>query len=491
MNFIERALLYLMRKKGRTFLMLSLFLLMSFSILIGSSIKKSAEKELDRLQKSMASGFILKADTDNELYRGAGKYGIIYTGPTITDEMIGRILSLDGVKDYSVELMCVVWTNLDLKPGLYADMEPDPEPDVNAPISHTEEYLTLRRHHIYMYSCRNGELYKNFRTGALTINKGRNIEEEDRGKAVISDWLAEKNHLSVGDTVTLETKEGNFEPTNEPLKTWGSPVEAEIVGLFHANFSQASSDFTPESCYIENVIYTDMDTYDKMQKNLAEHPYYEGAMEYNDKHVTVEFLVEDPAQIDSIIQKIKELPDLDLTNMKLEVDDTAYQASARPYRQIRVFAWLLLAVGLCGMGSVLFLVLKLWMQGRKREIAVLYSVGTKKGDILAQMLAECLLVSAAAFMLTLLLSGPAFDWCANAAERLTAPGKDAQEYEVEITQYFTPEVIKTSSAEAMLEREISRDTMFFTAVFVCGISCVSVLLSFAGISGIELKKRLQ
>ena len=471
--------------------MFCLLLLMSFSILIGSSIQKSAEKELDRLKKSMASGFILKADTDNELYQGAGKYGIVYNGPRISEEMIGKIVSLDGIEDYMVEVWDVVYTDLNLRPGAYTAAEPDPEPDMNAPLPYTEEHLALHRHTTYMYPCRNGELHKNFRTGALSIEYGRNIEEGDRGKAVISDWLAKENHLSVGDTITLEIKEGSCEPTSNPLKTWGNPVKAEIVGLFRVNFSQASSDATSEACYIENIIYTDMDTSDKMQEAFVGHPYYEDAMEYHNQYVTVEFLVEDPAQIDAIIQQMKELPDLDLTNMELEIDDTAYRASARPYRQIRVFAMLLLALGLCGMGIVLFLTLKLWMQGRKKEIAVLYSIGMKKRGIRHQMLAECLLVSAVALALAFLLSGSVIDRCANVAERLTAPKKDVQEYEVKITQYFTPEVIKTSSAEAVLEREISRGIMFFTMLFVCGISCASVLLSFAGISDKELKKWLQ
>ena len=492
MNFMKRAILYPIRKKGRMLLMLCLLFLMSLSILIGISFKKSTEKELNSLQKKMASGFFLKADTDNEMYREAGAYGNVYAGPRITEEMIGRILSLDGVKDYTVESMYMLtWTDLNLRPGMFASWEPDPNPDMNAPEQYTEEYLMLCRHSTYMYPCRNGDLYKNFRTGALSITEGRNIEAGDYGKAVISDWLANENHLSVGDTITLGAKEGNYRPSSEPLKTWGSPVEAEIVGLFHSNFSQEFSDFTIECCYIENIIYTDTDTFKKMKENLTGQAGYEDALEYISQYVDVGFLVEDPMQIDSIIQQIKALPDLDLTNMKLEIDDSAYQALAKPYRQIRVFAMLLLTMGLCGMGIILYLILKLWMQGREREIGILYSVGIKKREILCQMLTECLLVSAAALATVLLLSGPAVGQCANVLECLAASGQDAQEYEVKISESFTPEIIKTSSAEAVLERTVSGDTMFVVILFVFGISSVSVILSFISISHFEPKKLLQ
>ena len=320
MNFRKRAILYLIRKR-KILLILCLLLLMSLSTLIGISFKKSTEKELDKLQKEMASGFLLQADTDNEMYRTAGKHGgNSYDGPRITEEMIDRILSLDGVKDYSVESEYMyIWTDLDLRPGMYAAAEPDPEPDMNAPMPWTEEYLTFGGHTTRIYPCRKGELYKDFRTGALSIIEGRNIEEGDRYKAVTSDWLANENHLSVGDTVTLETKEGNYRPTNEPLKTLGSPIEAEIVGLFHANFNQIYSEFTVEGCYIENIIYTDMDTYIKTLENLAMDAYFGDLADYENKYLNVEFLVKNPAQIDSIIQQIKDLPELDLTNMKLEI----------------------------------------------------------------------------------------------------------------------------------------------------------------------------
>lgn len=113
-----------------------------------------------------------------------------------------------------------------------------------------------------LWSCRDGNMQKNFRTGALTISEGRNILEGDRFKVVISEWLAKENGLSVGDTITILMKEGNFKIyTETPMKTWGKPIRLEIVGLFHMNFRQASSKYTPESNYMENIIYSDIETY--------------------------------------------------------------------------------------------------------------------------------------------------------------------------------------------------------------------------------------
>ena len=489
MDGIKRAGLYLVRKKRRVFLLLCIFLGMSFSVLIGISFKNSAENQLDKLRKSMASGFVFKANVENKTYWEHVDYGnaggsYIYNGPRITEEMIGKILSLDGVKDYTVDLSHVGWTDLTLKPGVYAASKPDPDPDPNELLPYSEEYLMLWRHTVDVNACRNGDMHKNFRMGALTIKDGRNIEVSDHLKVVISDWLAEKNHLSVGDTITLQTKRGNYSFSSDPLETLGSPVEVEIAGLFHANFSMADSSTMLETCYIENVIYTDMYTYTKLQENLDE-------PEYNGTHVSVEFLVEDPGEIDSIIQKIESWGDIDLENLEFEVDKTNYQAAAKPYSQIRVFAILLLASGLCGLGMVLYLALKLWVQGRRYEISILYSVGIKKGSILGQMLVESMAVLAVAVVLAIMLSSPLIERCADVAERLTAPKENAEAYRVNISRSYEPVITKMSSDEVVLETVVSTGTVGFTVFFVCGISCISVFLSFLSISSLEPKNLLR
>ncbi len=478
-----------MRKKRRVFLLLCIFLGMSLSVLAGISFKKSAENQLDRLRKTMASGFVFKANVENEMYwenvdYGNAGGGYFYNGPRITEEMIGKILSMDGVQDYTVDLVHIGWSNLTLKPGAYAASEPDLDPDPNEFLPNSEEYLMLLRHTVDINACRNGEVHKNFRMGALTIKDGRNIEASDRLKVVISDWLAEKNHLSVGDTITLETKEGSYAFSNEPMKTMGSPVEVEIAGLFHANFSMAASSSMLESCYIENVIYTDMYTYTKLQENL-------NGSESSGTHVSVEFLVEDPEEIDSIIQRIESWGDIDLENLEFEVDKTNYQAAAKPYSQIRVFAILLLASGLCGLGMVLYLALKLWVQGRRYEISILYSVGIKKGSILGQMLVESMAVLAVAVVLAIMLSSPLIERCADVAERLTAPKENAEAYRVNISRSYEPVITKMSSDEVVLETVVSTGTVGFTVFFVCGISCISVFLSFLSISSLEPKNLLR
>ena len=151
---------------------------------------------------------------------------------------------------------------------------------------------------------------------------------------------------------------------------------------------------------------------------------------------------------------------------------------------------LLLAVGLGGLGIILYLILMFWVQGRRHEIGILYSIGMKKSSILRQMLAECLLMSAAALLLAFVLSGPVVNACSDAAESLTAPKEDAEEFRTTLWA-FTPVITRVSSDGAVLEHAVSGSTVWFMVLFVCGVSSVSVMLSFVKISSAGLKKLLQ
>lgn len=488
MSLWKRAVLYLTRKRGRSISLVMFLFLMSCFVIVGYSLKKSAEQETDRLRQSFASGFVLEVDVDNPTYwekveaKDGSTYNA-YTGPVIKEEMIEQVLAIDGVKNYLYDdLVDLVWADLKLKPGAWADRKPDAK-RIPGAFTMMEDELMVMRNETKIWPCRNGETNKNFRTGALTLSKGRNIQADDHFKAVISEWLAEENGLSVGDSFHVEIKEGMVNLySEEQMKTVGEPIKLEVVGVFRPNFSQKVSEYTYEDSFIENMIYTDMDTHSRLAEisNLD-----------TDIYGKIEFLVDDPEKVDSIMQQIKGMDTIDLENMELTVDSTAYEAAEKPYRQIRIFSTILLVVGIAGMGMILYLLLKLWAQGRKREVGILLSIGIRKGKVFVQMLTECFLIAVAALLLSFLLSGPLLDKCADAAERITAPRADVEAYEVTLDVNSSPVVTKTSSDEVVLEHRTSVESMAFAAFFVCGISCISVCLSFTQLSSQEPKKLLR
>lgn len=446
-------------------------------------MKNSVDTEMENIKKNLGTGFILEADINNEVYYKAAdiSYGsLVYSGAKITQKLIEQILEVPGVTEYSIEsLLDLVYTDLNLRPGGWSDRMHSPHK--NFPLKDVEIWM----HSTWVRPCAEGKLHTNFRTGALEITEGRNIQKSDKFKAVISEYLAKENQLSVGDTFTVETKEGNHCSSDTPAKTWGDPVELEVVGVFHMNFTQPSSEYTHEDGYMENNIYTDLHTHEVLSENLTV------MFPREEDHTKVIFFVEDPEKMEEVMQQVAAIEEVNADGLLLSIDDTAYQASSKPYGQIRAFAVTLLMVGLVGIGIILYLVMKLWVQSRMHEAGILLSLGVGKRKIIGQMLVENLMVAAAALMLSLLLSGIMVDKCMNIAEQVTKPKGGEEAYKVELS--YTNELIvnQVSAKKVELEHDISGYEMVLTVVLVCGVSSLSVLLAAIKITDIEPKRLLR
>jgi len=486
MSVWKRAILYLTRKKGQTIFLFLYMAVMAAFILIAFSLKDAAEKELARLLETFGTGFIIKIDTENPanvtVVEENGTMDSRYIGTKITDEMIEKILELDGVTNYTLPReFNIAWTDLKLRPGAWA-LEAVPNEVV------TEENLELLRQEILVYSCTDGKLSKNFRMGALEISEGRNLKKGDRFQTVISEELARRNDLSIGDTITIEVKEGTYMPAKGCHKTWGKPIQLEIIGLFHMNFTQEHSEGTYEDGYMENNIYVDKETNDLIDKIIKDN--WVGVF-YDVGYPEVIFFVDDPKKTDAIIQELKEREDIPTDSLKIYPDQTAYEASAKPYSLIRKFSMILSVIGIAGTGIILYLLMKLIVHRRLHETGILLSIGIKKRKIVGQMLIECLTVSAVALAAAILLSGPFVSVCSKTAEQLTTPEAKEEAYRVTLRDGIYPEMQRVSSDKVTLSNKVTFENVMLLIVLVSGISVGSVLLASIQILEMEPKKLLQ
>ena len=486
MSVWKRAMLYLARKKGRTVLLFFYIVVMSGFILTAFSLKNAAEQQLTRLRQTLGTGFVLRIDTENAANVGIvvddnGYTDSTYIGTRITDQTIEKILELDGVTNYTLpKEFDIVWTGLSLRTGFWSEFTPDE--------TLTEQHVEVSKQQILAYSCINGELNKNFRTGALEISEGRNLREGDSFQTVISEKLAERNGLSIGDHIMIEVKEAAYRFSKSPQTTWGDPIQLEVTGIFHMNFSQQDSEWTTESGYMENDIFVDMHTHAKINEYIEGN--WEGELA-DIGYPEVIFFVEDPEKTDAIIQEMKGRKDIDISGLLVYPDHAAYEASAKPYGQIRSFSVILSAIGTVGAGVILFLLMKLIVHRRMYEVGVLVSLGVKKREIAGQMLLECLWISIAALSVSVLLSIPLNFACSHAAEHIMMPDQKEQTYRVTLREGMFPEPEKVSADEIVLFGEVTPKVIMLLIVLVIVISHVSVLLALVQILEIEPKRLLQ
>ena len=431
MSVWKRAMLYLARKKGRTVLLFFYIVVMSGFILTAFSLKNAAEQQLTRLRQTLGTGFVLRIDTENAANVGIvvddnGYTDSTYIGTRITDQTIEKVLELDGVTNYTLpKEFDIVWTGLSLRAGFWSEFTPDE--------TLTEQHVEVSKQQILAYSCINGELNKNFLTGALEISEGRNLREGDSFQTVISEKLAERNGLSIGDHIMIEVKEAAYRFSKSPQTTRGDPIQLEVTGIFHMNFSQQDSEWTTESGYMENDIFVDMHTHAKINEYIEGN--WEGELA-DIGYPEVIFFVEDPEKTDAIIQEMKGRKDIDISGL-------------------------------------------------------LVSLGVKKREIAGQMLLECLWISIAALSVSVLLSIPLNFACSHAAEHIMMPDQKEQTYRVTLREGMFPEPEKVSADEIVLFGEVTPKVIMLLIVLVIVISHVSVLLALVQILEIEPKRLLQ
>lgn len=462
--------------------MFMIFFLLACFILVGKALVRNSQNQIDVLTRNLGTSFVIKIDENNPAYRedriGDGYSYTVYAGPEITGGMVSDILEIERVSDYSIDLEIFAWADLKLRPGLWTDSMEDQY--------FTQEQVDLSGQTIRAYICSNGDLSPNFRTGAFSITSGHNIQKEDHSAALISEYVAKENALSVGDFLTLETKRGIYEPCEDPYERVGDPVEVEIIGVFETNFKQEESVYTAEMDYADNFIYVDYDTGKQLYNNLS----FIGFDNLNDTYREVTFFADGPEYLPEIMRQVEER--LDITGLLMYRDDTAYHASVKPLKQIRIISLLLSGIGIAGCVLILYLVFVMWMKGRRREMGILLSVGVSKRKILAQLLLESIVITTAALGAAIGLSRPLVEGCSSVMEQTMSPDSETEAYVMDVSAANpNPVIHKVSSDSVELDSYISIQDILFLGIMVYFISCASVCTASVQITRVSPKLLLQ
>ena len=461
MTIWKRAWLYIWKKKKRTILLLMILCFLSTLVLLCLTLGASAAREGKSIQKNLGSSFVLEADLNNQGYyeprTGEGYTYLLYTGPKVTDEIIEDTLAMDGVSDYTADRGAELWVSLQLRPGAWA--ESITSKDI------TQDMIDIHKQIARIYYYETGALHPFFRNGAFEIVEGRNIQKGDSLKAVISEEVAKKNNLGLGDSFELRS----FEVPEGVLTLTDWSVTVEIVGIYQVNFFQESTMYTDESELAENLMFMDLHP-DRLVKRKSGYP------EEPTEYTSVTFYVDSPEILDTVLKEMEE--QIDLNGLLLERDDNDYIVEVKPYRQVSAFltVFVILAVLLCGV--LIYLICSLWIRERKRETGILLSLGFTRGRICLQFVLESLMTAAAAFLISCVLAGPAIRGAGAMAEELTAPGEGERAYSAEVVSYDL-EIEKVAADRITLDTQMDGGTLLITAALICGISAGSAVAASA------------
>lgn len=358
MNFVKRAWLYITRKKGKSLLLLLVLLVVGTFVLTALSLGNAAEAAQQSLRESLSGEIIVGTNYGEENpYLVVEEFEggtLFYSTEQMTPQLIESIRKIDGVTGCGATVeSLVVCQELSFFTG-------------TIPIE--EEFRQMTK----IQGVWRSEENPLFTSGAIRLVEGTPILPEDSGKVLISKDLADRNNLSVGDVIPTE-----------------KGVELKIGGLFEPREIESASDQVTTYDKIQNLILADLETLVRLENG----PAIQGFQE-------LRVSVDDPQKMEQIIEKIKEIPDVDWKAFSIGTDNESYERAADSLSQISGLVSAFLAVTLVVSTVILTLILTMWARTRIHETGVLLSVGIRKLSVLGQYLTEVFLVAILAFALS-------------------------------------------------------------------------------------------
>lgn len=448
MNFISRAWLYIIRKKGKSILLFIILLVMATFVLTALALGNASNAAQMELRKSLGGSFLIGFDyTENNPYLKVESVDggtLVYSTQQISPELVEQVRSIDGVNYCSATTESLaVLPSLDLFAG-------------NIPIE--EEFRNSSK---ILGTWKSEELSR-FTSGQLALTEGRHIMPGDKNKGLISKDLADKNGLKIGDVI--QTDKG---------------VEIEIVGLFVPKEIEGINDQVTTYDKIQNLIISDLATRIANENSPA-------TQGFNELTVSVD----DPQNMENIISKVKEIKGVDWKGFAIMVDNEGYENAAFSLQQLSELVSTILIVVLIVSVVILSLILTLWSRTRVHETGILLSLGIRKLSILGQYIAEVLIIAVLAFSLSYFSSNA----IAGQMGTILQPEQSAANVQVEedgISAGSRGEAgtdMGTQEIE-MPQLQVTVQIQDMGVLFLIGLGIVTISAGISSISVMRLKPR--
>ena len=359
---IKNAFAYVTRKSLKSIIILLVIMAMSTLSLISLAIKDATNRASEETFKNITNSFSMEINRRVNLGTPRG-------GGNIKGEDIKKIAESEDIASFVKRINSV------------ADLVDNDIIETKKTIANqSPERAENFKRTVMLTGVNDSSKENKFVSGAYKLIEGEHLEENDKSKILIHKDLAEKNNLKIGDKIKI--KSNLFDADNE--KGANETLEVEIKGIFDGH--NESSVTSAQELY-ENTLITDLDTAAKVYGNTEDTAVYQDAT----------FFVKGDKNLDKVIKNIEKL-DIDWQQYNLIKSSNNYPALQQSISGIYKIANKLFAGSLLFAGVTVSLLLFLWMNARKKEIAILLSLGISKAKIFGQFVIELVFVSIPAFI---------------------------------------------------------------------------------------------
>lgn len=359
---IKNAFAYVTRKSLKSIIILIVIMLMSSLSLISLSIKDATDKASEKTFGNITNSFSM--EINRQVNPGTPR-----GGGNVKGQDIKKITDSPDIESYVKRINSVA--DLD---GL--DIIETQETLANQSPERAKNFKST----VMLTGVNESSKETKFVSGAYKLVEGEHLKNDDKNKILMHKDLAAKNHLKIGDKLKL--KSNLFDADNE--KQANETVEVTIKGLFDGHNNGGVS--AAQELY-ENTLITDLNTAAKVYGNTEDTAVYQDAT----------FFVKGNKKLEDVMKNLGKL-DINWQEYNLIKSSSNYPALQESISGIYAIADKLFVGSLAFAGLVVALLLFLWMNARKKEIAVLLSIGISKAKIFGQFVTELLLVVIPAYI---------------------------------------------------------------------------------------------
>lgn len=368
MDFTKRAMLYVSRKKGKTISLFLLVFVVAVFLLLCFGVLNASESLARDIRTSLGAAFYIRANTEVSMNEN-GETQVKENNVNLSQKEIDEIVQTDEIK------YC--------NPINYGFAKSD-EIEFIPGEKHTEDNNMGK-----VTALRFSALAPDFMDETAVLAEGKHITDADKGKILISEPLAAKNHLSVGDTLTLtDARLGEADGAYiDEILVKTACARVQISGIYRLDVTATSQG--PTAGVAENKIYASLDVLNELHESKK--GVYTGE---------VDFYIADPAKLESITRNVLQLQSIDWTTHFIRTNDFEYSKIADWLSSLGDLVKILIILVSVVSTAFLTLLLTMRMRSRMQEAGILLAAGISKERIMAGFLLEVLSVTAVALILS-------------------------------------------------------------------------------------------
>ena len=440
---VKNAFAYVTRKSLKSIIILLVVLAMSTLCLISLAIKDATDRASEETFKNITNSFSMEINRRVNLGTPRG-------GGNIKGKDIKKIAESKDIYDYVKRINSV------------ADLVDYDIIETQATtVNQSSERAQNFKRTVMLTGVNNSLKENKFVSGVYKLVEGEHLINQDKNKILMHKDLAKKNNLKIGDKIKI--KSNLFDADNE--KGANETIEVEIKGLFDGH---NNSNVTSAQELYENTLITDLDTAAKVYGNTEDTAVYQDAT----------FFVKGDKNLEQVIKNVEKL-DINWKQYTLVKSSSNYPALQQSISGIYSIANKLFIGSLIFAGIIVSLLLILWMNARKREIAIFLSLGISKLTIFGQFLIELLFISIPAFAGSYFLAGYTGNMLGNSILN-------------KVTENITKQLAKQSASTQLgggaevdgfnktltsLNINISSQTIMYVILFMSLVLIISLIIS--------------